>query len=88
MSNKILIDSIADKFDISKVQAKDILDFTFSEITGGLKSGTEFQINGFGKFSTATQAAKSGTMNGKAWTSPAKQVPKFKASTTLKDALA
>ena len=58
------------------------------EITSALASGSEISLPGFGKFSTATQAARSGTMSGKAWKSEAKQVPKFKASSTLKDAVA
>ncbi len=72
----------------TKSGAKSTIDFIFMQITDALASGSEVSLPGFGKFSTATQAAKSGVMAGKAWTSEAKQVPKFKAGTALKNAVA
>ena len=45
----------------------------FNIITEALANGEEVSIDKFGKFSTSIQAAKSGSMQGKAWTSEAKQ---------------
>ncbi len=88
MSIKDLTEKTAAEFDIPKSVARETIDFIFDTITKSLTTNTEVTIPGFGKFSTATQAAKSGVMAGKAWTSAAKQVPKFKAATALKDTVA
>ncbi len=88
MTKQELIDRLVkQELSQSKVQAKDTIDFIFAQIADSLSSGSEVSLPGFGRFYTATQAAKSGTMHGKAWTSEAKQIPKFKASTVLKSAV-
>ncbi len=89
MTKQQLIDELVEQgYSETKAKAKSTIDFIFMQITDSLASGSEVSLPGFGKFSTATQAAKSGVMAGKAWTSEAKQVPKFKAASTLKDAVA
>ena len=88
MSIKILTENVASDLGISQREAKEAIQTIFQGIATELVSGSEVSIPGFGKFVSATQAAKSGVMAGKAWTSEAKQVPKFKAAKALKDALA
>ncbi len=88
MTNKELAAKLAEEKSISQVEATDTLATIFSTITESLKAGSEVSVSGFGKFESVKQPAKSGTMNGKAWSSKAKQTPKFRPSSTLKDAIA
>ena len=88
MSIKVLTESLALNTGMTQATSKEAIQTIFNEITNQLKAGSEVSIPGFGKFVSATQASKSGVIAGKSWTSEAKQVPKFKASKTLKDALA
>ncbi len=88
MSIKILTEKVSEDIGLSQKDAKYFIEKIFANITTQLKSGSEISIPGFGKFCTVTQAAKSGVMANKSWTSPEKQVPKFKAAKALKDTLA
>ena len=88
MSIKVLTEATAINLGMTQSQAKEAITEIFAEITIQLEAGSEVSIPGFGKFISATQVAKSGVMAGKAWTSAAKQVPKFKPASTLKDAVA
>ena len=78
----------------TKSRARSTIGFIFDQISKELQTGSEVTIPGFGKFSTATQAGRSGAMKNKgtgeeiSWTSEAKQVPKFKAGKALKDLVA
>ena len=50
MNKTQLIDVIADKADLSKVQAKAALESTLAAITESLKEGDAVQLVGFGTF--------------------------------------
>lgn len=50
MNKTQLIDVIADKADLSKVQAKAALESTLAAITESLKEGDPVQLVGFGTF--------------------------------------
>ena len=74
----------------SNAAASRTVELFISIITEEVKSGNEVIISGLGKFYPATQSARSGTstLTGKPFSSPAKQVPKFKAAAPFKTAVA
>ena len=90
MTKQDLINSLVQEgLSQTKAEAKATINFIFNSITQTSVSGSEVSLQGFGKFSTATQAGRNGTApDGTAWTSKTKQIPKFKASTVLKNAVA
>lgn len=69
----------------SKAAAARILDRVTQLIRDNAVAGKTTHLGqNFGSFVVATQAARSGTVNGKTYSTPAKQVIKFKSSTPLK----
>jgi len=90
MTKAELINRIVEHDDIeSKASADRLFTFIKSIIKDELVAGNEVKLGeDFGTFKLATQSAKSGNMNGKAWKSPAKSVVKFRPSAALKSAVA
>lgn len=85
MNKAELINAIAEKAGMTKVDAKKALE-GFIEATGcALKKGDRISLVGFGTFSTAKRAARTGRnpQNGKSIKIPAKTVVKFKAGANL-----
>jgi DNA-binding protein HU-beta len=88
MNKAELINRIAELDDIeSKAAATRVIECLIGTVTGEVAEGNEVVISGLGKFYPHVQAAKSGTMNGKAWESQEKRVPKFKAASAFKQAV-
>jgi len=76
MNKTQLIDVIADKADLSKVQAKAALESTLAAITESLKEGDAVQLVGFGTFKVNHRAERTG-----------RNVPAFVSGKALKDAV-
>ena len=73
----------------SNAAAEDVLDHLLAIITENVASGNDVYLGqSFGGFKAATQAAKSGTALGVAYSTPEKTVIKFKPSAKLKDVVA
>ena len=89
MNKAELCDKIAEKGNLPRGQAHQIIEFIVDTITSTLKSGGEVALTGFGTFSAKKRAARQGInpKTGENLQIPAMTVPKFKASKTLKDAL-
>jgi DNA-binding protein HU-beta len=89
MNKAELIDAIAQKAGLTKVQAKSAIDSYHETIAGTLKSGGSVDIAGFGSFSVLAKAARTGRnpRTGEALQIKAAKVPKFKPGKGLKDAL-
>ncbi len=89
MNKAQLIDAIAKDAKISKVDAGKVLDATTSSITKALKKGDRVALIGFGSFSVAKRAARTGRnpQTGKAIKIAAKKVAKFKAGAVLAKAV-
>lgn len=87
MNKSELIDSIADKADISKVAAGRALEAVTESITAALKAGDTVALVGFGTFSIKERAARTGRnpQTGKEISIAAARVPGFKAGKQLKD---
>ena len=87
-----LINRIAELDDIeSKSAAKRVIGELLNIIQTEITNGNEVSLSSkFGKFVPSTQKARSGTnaLTGKPYSSPEKQIIKFKASAALKKAVA
>lgn len=90
MNKAELSQVLAEKTNISKREAEDMLNTLLSVITETLKNGGEVILTGFGAFSVKQRAARTG-VNPQNPTEkiqiPAVKVPKFKAGKALKDSL-
>ena len=85
MNKAQLIDAIAKEAKLTKVDAGKALDATTNAITKSLKKGDRVALVGFGSFSIAKRAARTGR-NPKTKATikiAAKQVVKFKAGAEL-----
>ena len=85
MNKAQLIDAIAKEAKLSKVDAAKALDATIAAISKSLKKGEKTILVGFGTFSIAKRAARTGRnpQTGKAIKIAAKKVAKFKAGAAL-----
>jgi len=89
ITKKNIVDDVSTKFDLTKKDSTEVVNFVFEEITKALKKGNEVNINGFGKFSVVKKKARTGLnpATGEKIKIKATKSPKFKASKTLKDAV-
>ena len=89
MNKSELIDLIASKANISKVDASEALDAVTDGITGALMTGDNVTLVGFGTFSVSSRSARMGRnpRTGAAIHIPASRNAKFKAGKALKDSL-
>lgn len=85
MNKTELINAVAEKAGLTKVQAKEALEATLEAISGALENGDKIALIGFGTFSVAEKAARKGInpSTKKPINIPAKKVVKFKAGTEL-----
>lgn len=90
MNKSELIDAIAQKGGLTKVDAAKALDATIESISEALKTGDTVTLVGFGSFSVKERAARTGRnpKTGEELKIPASKVPSFKAGKGLKDAVA
>ncbi|NLJ92280.1 MAG: DNA-binding protein HU-alpha [Aeromonadales bacterium] len=89
MNKTQLVDAIAAKADLNKVQAKAALEEVLSGITQSLKEGDPVQLVGFGTFKVNHRAARTGRnpQTGAEIQIAAANVPAFVAGKALKDAV-
>ncbi|MBK6963274.1 MAG: HU family DNA-binding protein [Bacteroidales bacterium] len=89
MNKSDLIDAIAQRAGITKVQAKSAIDSYHETVAETLKSGGSVEIAGFGSFSVSSRAARTGRnpKTGATLQIEAAKVPKFKPGKALKDGL-
>jgi DNA-binding protein HU-beta len=85
MNKAELIEAIATSSKLSKADAGRALDALVEAVTKSLKKGDRVSLVGFGSFSVAKRAARTGRnpQTGKAIKIAAKKVAKFKAGTDL-----
>ncbi|WP_398303071.1 HU family DNA-binding protein [Vibrio cholerae] len=89
MNKTQLIDFIAEKADLTKVQAKAALEATLGAVEGALKDGDQVQLIGFGTFKVNRRSARTGRnpKTGEEIKIAAANVPAFVAGKALKDAI-
>lgn len=85
MNKAELIEAISTSSKLSKADAGRALDALIEAVTKSLKKGDRVSLVGFGSFSVAKRAARTGRnpQTGKAIKIAAKKVAKFKAGTDL-----
>lgn len=89
MNKTELVNAIAAKAGLTKVDAKKAIDATIASITEALKAGDKVSLIGFGTFSVAKRAAREG-INPRTQQKikiAAKKQAKFKAGAELEAAL-
>lgn len=84
-----LISKLAEELGITKALASKATNSLIDNIKDSLGKGDDVQLMGFGSFTTAKRAARTGRnpQTGKPLKIPAKTVPKFKAGKALKEAV-
>ena len=89
MNKTDLVTHIADTAGISKGDAGKAVDAVFDAITAALKNGEDVTLVGFGSFSVATRAARTGRnpRTGEEIKIAASKAPTFKAGKGLKEAV-
>ena len=86
--NKVeLVAAIAEKSELTKVDAEKALKAFIDTVTDELKNGGKVQLVGFGTFEVTERAERNGRnpKTGEAITIHASKSPKFKAGKALKD---
>ncbi|MBI2233533.1 MAG: HU family DNA-binding protein [Micavibrio aeruginosavorus] len=89
MNKQDLIDMVADKTDLPKTKAQEVVEAMIESIKSTLKNGDEVKLVGFGTFSVSERAATTGRnpRTGEAIKIAASKQPKFKPGKELKDAV-
>ncbi len=89
MNKGELINTIAEKANLTKAQAADALNAVIDAVEGSLKGGDKVTLVGFGTFSVSHRAARKGRnpQTGKEIDIAARNVVKFKPGKELSDAV-
>jgi DNA-binding protein HU-beta len=88
--NKLdLVAEVAERADLPKTKATEVVDAVFASIEDALKRKQEVRLIGFGTFSTSERKAGTGRnpRTGETIQIPASTSVKFKAGKSLKDAV-
>ena len=90
MSKAELVAKIAETADLSKKDPEKALNATLDAIVDALKAGDKVQLIGFGTFEVSERAAREGVnpATGAKIKIAATKVPKFKAGSKFKEAIA
>ena len=86
--NKVeLVASMAEKAELTKVDAEKALKAFIDVVTGEMKNGGKVQLVGFGTFEVSERVARKGRnpQTAEEILIPASKAPKFKAGKALKD---
>lgn len=89
MKKSDLVNTVAEKSDLTKAQATTAVDAMFDAIIEALAQGEDVTIAGFGTFEVRVRAARTGRnpRTGEEIQIPASKNPAFKAGKALKDAV-
>ena len=84
-----LIAAVADKADLSRAKASEVVDAVFGAIEAALKKQDEVRLVGFGTFATARREASTGRnpRTGEEMAIAASTTVRFKAGKGLKEAV-
>jgi len=87
MKKADLVDAIASRANVSKVQAQTIVEDVFELISDGLARGEQIDLRGFGTFKAKDKKARTGRnpRTGEPIPIPGGRVPTFKPGKELKD---
>lgn len=84
-----LVNTVAEKNNITKVAAKQVLTTIVDEIQNGVKHGKKVVLAGFGTFEKTARAARKGRnpQTGEEIKIPATKYPKFRPGKNFRDAV-
>lgn len=87
INKKCIAEVVADKHNLTKKEATEIVELVFDTVKEELKKGVKVDIAGFGKFEVKTRNARVGInpATKEKIHVPESKVPGFKASKTLKE---
>jgi DNA-binding protein HU-beta len=90
MNKGELVELIAKKEGITKRQAGDIVDTVLDQIVSSVRKGDDVRLVGFGTFYSTKRKARMGVnpQTKEKMKIPARTVPKFRAGSAFKDAVA
>jgi len=90
MNKTELVAAVAAKTGLTKKDAERVVAATFETVTETIKAGEKVSVSGFGIFEVKTREARVGRnpRTKEEIKIPATKLPAFKASKTLKDAVA
>ena len=86
MTKSELVDQVADRSDLTKVQAARAIDAVLGTVEDALRRGSEVTLSGFGRFHVAERGARQGVnpRTGERIQIAASRVPRFSAGSGLK----
>lgn len=86
MGKTEFIKAVAEKADVTQIEAKKLIEAVLETITQSLEQGEEVQFVGFGSFKLAERAARTGRNpnTGEAMEIPASKFVTFKSGNILK----
>ena len=89
MNKNELVAAVAEKAELTKVDAAKAVDALFEAVTASLKGGDEVRVVGFGSFYISNRKASKGRnpRTGEPIDIAAAKLPKFRAGKALKDAV-
>ncbi len=89
MTKQEFVDLVAQKSGLTKRDAGEAVDAVLKVIADSLKAGKDVTFTGFGKFSVAHRAARTGVnpRTGERLSIAASKVPKFTPGSSLKQAV-
>ena len=89
MNKTDLINSVAEKAELTKKDATQAVDAVFDAVLNALKTGDTVQLIGFGNFEVRDRAARTGRnpQTGEEIEIAASKVPAFKPGKALKEAV-
>ena len=87
VNKKTLVESLAKDCDLTKKDAKAVVDYVFDYIQKNLKKGNKVDLSGFGKFEVKHRKARTGINPATKETIkiPASKVPGFKPAKAFKE---
>lgn len=87
MNKMDLINSVAEKTEMTKKDAEKVINAVFDSIGEALANGEKVQLVGFGTFEVKERAARTGRnpRTGEEISIPATKVPTFKPGKTLRE---
>ncbi len=90
MNKSELVDAVAAKTGLTKIQSSEAIDAVVGAVQETLKGGGQVTLVGFGVFLTGDRAARTGRnpRTGEEIQIPAARLPKFKPGKGLRDAVA
>lgn len=89
MNSNGLVDAIAKRAGVTKIDARSVLNAITGEITDTVKKGGKIMLGGFGVFEKSARVARKGRnpQTGEEIQIKAVKIPKFRAGKKFKDAV-